>query len=114
MLLTRVLERHAQDLVVAAHLVLHPVHADCAAPDEAARERRLLHQHERVQRVAVLAQGALDEAVVRRVLSRGEERAVQPDATGLVVHLVLVAVTLGDLNRNVEIHIHAPSFAHAG
>ena len=78
-LLPRVVAGHAEDLVVAALLVLHPEHADRAGPDQAARERRLLDQHQRVQRVAVLAEAVLDEPVVGRVLGGGEQRPVQPD-----------------------------------
>ena len=48
-------------------------------------------RHERVERVAVLAEGALDEAVVRRVAHRREQPAVEHDVTGLGVQLVLVA-----------------------
>ncbi|SIN25220.1 type VII secretion integral membrane protein EccD [Micromonospora cremea] len=113
-LLAGVLVGHAEDLVVAALFVRHPEHADGAAADQAAREGRLGDQHQGVQRVAVLAQRALNEPVVRRVLGGREEGAVQPDPAGRVVHLVLVPVTLGDLNRHVEIHLHAPSSAHAG
>src|SRR5580693_1972249 len=48
---------HAQDLVVAALLVGHPEHADRAAADQAAGKRGLGHQHQRVERIAVLAEG---------------------------------------------------------
>src|SRR5690606_17775786 len=57
---------HAQHLVVTAGLVAHAEHAEGAAADETAGERRLLEQHERVERVAVLAERVLDEAVVVR------------------------------------------------
>ena len=95
---------HAEHLVVAALLVGHPEHADGAGLDQAAGERRLLDQHERVERVAVLAERVLDEAVVGRVLGGGEQRPVEADPAGLVVHLVLVALPLGDLDRDVELH----------
>ena len=54
----RVAGRHAQHLVVAARLVAHPEHADRAAVDQAAGERGLVEQDQRVERVAVLAEGA--------------------------------------------------------
>jgi hypothetical protein len=99
---------HAQHLVVAAHLVPHPEHPDDAAVDQAAGEGRFVEEYQRVQRIAVLAQRVLDEAVVRRVSGRGEQHAVQPDPAGGVVHLVLVPLSHGDLDNNVNVHWFAP------
>jgi hypothetical protein len=54
-LLARVARGYADDLVVSALLVGHAEHPDRAAADQAAGERRLLDQDQRVERVAVLA-----------------------------------------------------------
>jgi hypothetical protein len=53
--------------------------------------------------VAVEAEGVLDVAVVLGVGGRGEQCAVEPQAAGLVVDLVLVPGTLRDLHQNVEL-----------
>src|SRR5690606_27173588 len=103
-LLARVVRGHADDLVVAALLVAHPEHPDGAGGDQAPREGRLLDQHQSVQRVTVFTQGVLDEPVVSGVLGGGEQRPVETDPARLVVHLVLVAVPLGDLDGDVEVH----------
>jgi len=57
-----------------------------------------------VEGVGVLPKGVVDEAVVGRVLGGGEQGAVQPDSTALVIHLVLVAGSLGDLDGDVKLH----------
>src|SRR6185312_2514774 len=100
---------HAEHLVVATLLIAHPEHPDRPAADQAARKGGLLHQHQRVQRITVLTEAVLDEAVVSGVLGGREQRTVQPDATGPVVHLVLVALPLRDLNRHIELHTPSPS-----
>jgi hypothetical protein len=101
----RVLRRYAQDLVVAALLVGHPEHADGPAADQAARKGRLLHEYQRVERVAVLTQRAFDETVIGRILGSGEKGPIEADSPGTMIYLVLVALSLGDLNRHIEVHL---------
>ena len=97
--------RDAQQLGVAAAVVGHVEHADRAGLDDAARHQVEARQvHEGVQRVAVLAEGVLEVAVVRGVLHGGEEHAVQAQAAGLVVELVLHAGARGDLDGDVVRH----------
>src|SRR5207248_6713558 len=107
MLEPRVVRGHAEHLVVTAHLVLHPIHSDLPAEDEAAGERRLLQQDQRVEWIPVRAQRFFDEPVVRRILRGREQRAVQPDAAGLVIHLVFVPPPFGDLDGDVELHVNS-------
>ena len=57
---------YAQHLVVAARLVGHLEHGDRPDLHEHAREQRFRQQDQRIQRVAVLAESVLDEAVVGR------------------------------------------------
>jgi hypothetical protein len=75
---------HAANLVVGAGLVSHAVDADRAAADDAARERGLVYEHERVERISVLAEDVLDEPVVGAVVRRREERAIKPETAGVV------------------------------
>src|SRR6266496_3546661 len=104
----RVPSGHAEHLVIAAVLIAHPVHADGSAEDHAAGERGLLQQHEGVQRITVVGERSLDEAVVGRVPGRREQHAIQPDAAGLVIHLVLVPLSLRYLDYDVKFHDGTP------
>ena len=101
--------RHAQHLVVSAGLVDHVVQADGAAFHHAAREHGVRDHDQGVERIAVLAQGAVDVAVVIRVAHGGEQGTVQEHATGLVIHFVLVLGTARDLHHDVEGFCHVIS-----
>ena len=98
--------RHAQHLVVSTGLVDHVIQADGAAFHHAAREHGVRDHDESVERIAVLAQGAVDVAVVIRVAHGGEQGTVQEHATGLVVHFVLVLGTARDLHHDVKGFCH--------
>ena len=100
---------NAEHLIVEALLVAHPEHPDDPAGDQAAGEGGLVKQHQRVQRVAVIRQGVVDEPVVGRVPGGGEQHPVQPDAPGGVVHFIFVALSLGDLDDDLDVHGFAPS-----
>ncbi len=111
--LAGVIGRDAEHLVVAALLIGHPEHPDGPAVDQTAREVRFADEDQRVERVSVVAQSALDEAVVGRVLGRGEQRPVQPDPPRQVVYLVLVALAFRNLDRHVESHCHLADHSEA-
>ena len=78
--------------------------ADDARADSAAGEGRLADEHERVERVAVLAERPLDEAVVGRVAHRGEEAPVEHDVARLGVDLVLVPRAHRHLDEDHDVH----------
>ena len=96
----RVAQRHADQLLVRALLVRHVEDADRPDADAAAGERRVADEHERVERVAVLAERALDEAVVGGIAHRREQPPVEHDPAELVVALVLVARAGRDLDED--------------
>ena len=104
-------ERDADDLLVRALLVGHVEDADRPDADAAAGERRVADEDERVERVAVLGEGALDEAVVGRVAHRGEQAAVEDDPAELVVPLVLVARPARDLDEDHDVAHAAAALA---
>jgi hypothetical protein len=111
----RVAGRHADDLRVAAAVVGHVENAHGAHLHADAGEERVVEEHEHVQRVAVVAEGVLEEAVVGRVLERGVEHAVEEHPAGLVVDLVLVAAPLRDLDdRGVFAHTDSPCSGSCG
>ena len=93
------------DLVVAARLVTHAEHSQCAAANQAAGERRLFEKDEDVERVAVFAERPFDESVVIGVSGCCKEHAIEPDATIVMVDLVFIAIPLRDLDRDVEFHV---------
>ena len=98
----RVLERHAQHLVVLALLVGHLEDADRLHRDHAPRERRRRHQDHRVHRVAVAPQRVHQVSVVGWIDNARPERAVEHHPAQRGVVLVLVAAALRDLHEGVQ------------
>ena len=103
-LVPRVLRRDAQQLLVRTRFVGHPEHADRATKDQASGKRGFLDDDEGIERITVTAEGVFHEAVVRRITGGGEQHAVQTDPAGCMVHFVLVALPLRDLDDDVEFH----------
>ena len=79
-------------------LVAHAHHADGTRLDDRQRVHRLLAEHQRVQRVAVVAEGPGDEAVVGGIVNGAVEHAVEAQQPRLLVQLVLVLAALGNLD----------------
>ena len=98
----RVAVRHRDDLLVAVAAVDHVEDADHARVDQAAREGGLVDRDQDIEGVTVLRQRPRDEAVVARVDVRRREVPIQADQARFLVHLVLVARPLGDLDERPD------------
>jgi hypothetical protein len=83
-----------------------------SGPDPAAGKRGIADEDERVERVAVPAERALDVAVVGGVAHRREEAAVEDDSAERAVPLVLVARARRDLHE--DDHLQADLRARHG
>ena len=80
----RVVAGHAEDLVVAALLVVHPEHADGARTGSGSRGTSAPGRRTSASSGSPSSpRRVLDEAVVGRVLRGGEQRPVQPDPPAL-------------------------------
>ena len=86
----RVANAYADDLVIEPLLVSHPHDADCARFDDRQRMQWLLPKHQRVKRIAVVAEGSRNEALDGRIMDCAEENAIQAKQSCLLVQLVLV------------------------
>ena len=98
-----VLEGDGDDLLIQVAAVLHGDDADGEAAHQTHGANGLAAQHQHVQRVAVIGPGTGNEAVVGGVVGRGVEDTVQPQHTGILVHLVFVLGALFDLDDRPEI-----------
>ena len=87
---------HRQHLFVQDALVQHLQQADGAHLLHAAGKARPRHQHQHVQRVAVVAQRGRNKAVIAGVVDRGVKIAVQLED----VQLLVVFKLLGSVQRN--------------
>ena len=106
----RIVQRHADHLLVGPLLVGHVEDADRPDADAAARKGRVGDEDERVERIAVLGERVLEEAVVGGIAHRGEEAPVERDAAELLVPLVLVARAARNLDEG-DVLDGAQSFA---
>ena len=76
LVVARVGEGDGDDLLVVLSAVEHGDVPDRVAPHKRERVEHLRAEHEHVERVAVVAVAAGDEAVVRRIVCGGIENAV--------------------------------------
>lgn len=101
-LVARVVLADAEDLLVAEALVEHLEDTDGADLHDAAGEAGSVDEDEAVEGIAVVAEGAGDEAVVAGVVDGGVEVAVETEDVELLVVLVLVDTLVGNLDDCVD------------
>src|SRR3954468_18559215 len=94
----RVAHADRHDLIVNPLLVTHPHHADGARVDDGQGEDRLLSQHQHVERIAVVAVGARDEAVVGGIVDGAVKHPIETQQPRFLVQLVLVRAPFRDLD----------------
>jgi hypothetical protein len=94
----RVADADGDDLVVDPLVVAHSHQADGARLDDGQRVDGILAEHQRVQRIAVIAEAARDEAVVGGIVDGAVKDAVQAEEARLLVQLVLVLAALRNLD----------------
>src|ERR687896_2073431 len=109
----RVPQRDAHELVVGALLVDHVEDAYRPDTDPATGKGGVTDQDEGVERVAVLTERPLDEAVVGGVDRRGEEAPIEDDLAELGVVLVLVTRPARNLDRDDDLSVWFRNIGHA-
>jgi hypothetical protein len=68
----------------------------------AARERRLVDDHEGIEGVAIVRERLDDVAVIGWVVDRRVEHAVEDEHAAVFVELVLVAAAAWDLDQDLD------------
>jgi hypothetical protein len=101
-LVARIVFADAEDLLVAEALVEHLENADGTYLHDAAGEAGSVDEDEDVEGVAVVGEGAGDEAVVAGIVDGGVEVAVETEDVEFLVVLVLVAALVGDFDDGVD------------
>src|SRR5438046_4852872 len=87
--------RHADQLLVAAMLVLQVEDADGSRADDAPGDEGRARDDQRVERIAIGRKRMRNEAVVRRIAHRRVEDAVDEERTRLLVEFVLHRLAAG-------------------
>lgn len=93
---------HTEDLLVAEALVEHFQHTDGADLHDAAGKAGRVDEDETVDGVAVVGEGAGDEAVVAGIVNRGVEIAIETEDVEFFVVLVFVDAFVGYLDDGVD------------
>ena len=95
-------DRHGEDLRIAAGFVLQFQHADRPAAHDHARDQRHRREHEHVGRIAVVGKRARNVAVVAGIVHRRRHETIDEHRTGFLVDLVLDRIAA---HRDLDDHV---------
>ena len=98
----RIVLAHRQHFLVQHALVQHLQQPDRPHFLHASGKARPRHQHQHVQRIAVVAQRGGNESIVSRIVHRRVQVAVQLEDVQLLVIFKLVGSVLGDLDHRAK------------
>ena len=102
LIVERIVFLNGENFLIGLGTVNHAQEADGADFDETAAEGRFFGDGEDVERVAIFAERAGNEAVVAGIVHRRIEEAVEAEnAEGLVV-FILVARVFGDFDNHAD------------
>jgi hypothetical protein len=98
----RVVFADAEDLFVAESLVEHLQNADWTYLHDATGETGSVNEDEDVERIAVVGEGAGDEAIVTGIVDGRVEIAVETEDVEFLVVFVFIAALVGDFDDGVD------------
>src|SRR6478735_11843473 len=101
---------HRQHFEIRPLFVMHIETAKWAGFNHAAGERRLLHQDENIQVIAIFTQRVRNPSIVAWVMHRGVEHPIELESSQFLVVLVLVSASPWNLNKSKD--TAAPGASH--
>src|SRR5689334_11653108 len=103
LVVVRVVTRHRKNFVIRLAAIQHLEHAQRPAIDLAAGERRLVDVHENVEWITVVVQSSRDKPVIAGIVHRRVQHAIEPNHSGRLVELILVATTSGNFDDRRDV-----------
>ena len=102
LVVARIAHGHSEHFVIGLGVIDHVEDSHGAHFDHAAGEARMGHHHQDVDRIAVVGDGAGNEAVIAGIVHGRIEGAVQAEDAELDIVFALVTAALGDLDDHAD------------
>ena len=93
-----IIHGHSEDLVIAALLVSHDELAHRTHADVAAWECWLFDDHQHIDRVAIIGECFRNETIVRGIVNRAIEHAVEAKYAALLIEFIFIPAAAGNLD----------------